>query len=195
MTQTATKQQPELTPTELTESSVPEIATQDSSQSLVERLRLLWEARRFLTRAAVAGLLMGLLAAFLLPVRYESSTKLMPPDQSSSGMAMMAALSARTGGGLGLVASDLLGLKSSGELFVGILESQTIQSRLVNQFSLQQAYRMRHLDDARKRLGENTRILEDRRSGIITLTVYGPRCPACSSACQCLRHKPGSARS
>jgi uncharacterized protein involved in exopolysaccharide biosynthesis len=169
--QTGTKQQPELAPSELTEFSAPEVASQDSAESLVGRLRLLWDERWLLTKAAIAGLLMGLLIAFLLPVRYESPTKLMPPDQSSSNMAMLAALSARTGGGLGLVAGDLLGLKSSGELFVGILESQTIQSRLVNQFSLKQVYGMRQLEDARKRLGENTRILEDRRSGIITLTV------------------------
>jgi uncharacterized protein involved in exopolysaccharide biosynthesis len=168
--QTGTKQQPEPAPPELTKPSAPDVAAQDSSR-LVERLRLLWDNRRLLMRTAVAGLLLGLLTAFLLPVRYESSTKLMPPDESSSGMAMLAALSAKAGGGLGLVGADLLGLKSSGELFVGILESQTIQSRLVNQFGLQQVYRMRHLEDARKRLGENTRILEDRRSGIISLTV------------------------
>ncbi len=51
----------------------------------------------------------------------------MPPDsQSGSGIAMLAALSAKDGG-LGAVAVDLLGLKSSGALFIVVLRSQTSQ--------------------------------------------------------------------
>ena len=137
-----------------------------------ERLRLLWNARKRLKRATTAGLVVGVLVAFLLPAKYESTAQLMPPDtQSASGAAMLAAISARTGGAIEGVSSDLLGLKSSGALFIGILSSRTVQQRLVNRFDLRKVYRRRLEEDARRDLAENTKAWEDRHSGIIAIAV------------------------
>jgi uncharacterized protein involved in exopolysaccharide biosynthesis len=133
---------------------------------------LLWNQRRFLGRAALLGLLIGTAVAFLLPKRFESTTQLMPPDnQSTSTIALMAGLSAKTGGGLGAVAGDLLGLKSSGALFIGILRSRTVEDRLIDQFDLKRVYWTRLEQTARRKLEENTSISEDRKSGILTITV------------------------
>jgi uncharacterized protein involved in exopolysaccharide biosynthesis len=140
--------------------------------SLVGWLRLLWNERRMMSRAALAGLLAGSLLAFALPKKFESTTQLMPPDnQSTSGMAMLAALSARTGGGLGTFGADLLGIKSSGSLFIGILRSRTVEDRLIERFDLKKAYRTRLDETARRILAESTTIYEDRKSGILTITV------------------------
>lgn len=137
----------------------------------IARLRLLWERRRTVLRVTGYGLLAATLVAFLIPKRYESTARLMPPDsQSASGVALLAALSARTGG-LGGFAGDLLGLKSSGALFVGVLRSRTVEDRLVQQFDLKSLYGVTRSEDARLQLERNTRIAEDRKSGIITLVV------------------------
>jgi uncharacterized protein involved in exopolysaccharide biosynthesis len=139
---------------------------------LIERLRILWNRRQFLVRAVLAGMAFGCLLAFVLPVEYQSSAQLMPPDtQSGAGMAMLASLAARNGNGLGAVAGDLLGIKSSGALFIGVLRSQTSQNRLVQQFDLRKVYGKRLFIDARTTLDENTSISEDRKSGIITISV------------------------
>jgi len=138
----------------------------------VQRLRLLWNERRFLNRAAIAGLLLGTLIAFLLPKRFESTTQLMPPDsQSTSGVAMLAALTAKAGGGFGGIAGDLLGMKSSGALFIGILRSRTVEDRLVERFELKRVYWTKLEESARRKLEENTAISEDRKSGIINIAV------------------------
>src|SRR5437764_13632489 len=90
---------------------------------LVDRLRLLWEQRRFLFRVLIWGLAVFTLIAFVIPKRYESTVVLMPPDdQSGSGMMMAAALASKISGKtLGGVPGDILGMKSSGDLFIGIL--------------------------------------------------------------------------
>jgi capsule polysaccharide export protein KpsE/RkpR len=138
-------------------------------------LRLLWERRRYLGKALFAGLVTGCLVAFLIPARYESSAQLMPPDnQSGSGLAMLAALTAKSGGGgggLGAVAGDLLGVKSSGALFVGVLNSRTVEDRLIERFQLKKVYSVQLEEDARKNLAENTSVSEDRKTGIIAITV------------------------
>jgi len=153
-------------------SLVEPVDAEASRERTVARLRLLWEQRRFLMRVAGWGLLIATAIAFLIPKRYESTARLMPPDsQSTSGLAAMAALSARTGTGLGAFAGDLLGLKSTGALFVGILHSRSVEDRLVERFHLQRVYGTRLSEKARKKLEERTAISEDRKSGIITITV------------------------
>lgn len=173
MTQTATKQQPEAAPQPVMEEvSLPEAPLKDSREWQAERLRLLWGRRRLFFRAGVIGLLVSTLIAFSIPKFYTSTAQLMPPDtQSSSGIAMMAAMAAKVGGGLGSMAGDLLGVKSSGALFIGVLKSQTAQDRLIQQFDLRKIYGKRLIADARTKLDENTSISEDRKSGIITISV------------------------
>ncbi len=179
MTQTATKQQPEAAlPPRTGDVSLAEGLLEDSREWQAARLRLLWGRRRFFFRTAAAGLLFSTLLALVIPKSYISTTQLMPPDpQSVSGMAMMTAMAAKAGGGLGAVAGDLLGLKTSGALFIGVLRSQTTQERLVQQFDLRKVYGKRLVVDARTKLDENTSISEDRKSGIITISVtdHGPQ--------------------
>src|SRR5437867_4964623 len=154
------------------EVSLPEAPLADPREWQAERLRLLWKRRRFFLRAGTLGLIASTVVAFLIPKSYTSTTQLMPPDtQSSSGIAMMAAMAAKVGGGLGSMAGDLLGVKSSGALFIGVLRSQTSQERLIQQFDLRKVYGKRLVVDARTKLDENTSISEDRKSGIITISV------------------------
>ena len=172
MTQTATKQQPEEQLPVGGEASLLETPPEDLREWQADQLRLFWGRRRLFFRVGAVGLLLSTLVAFLIPKSYTATTQLMPPDpQSTSGMAMMAAMAAKAGGGLAGVAGDLLGLKSSGALFVGVLRSQTSQDRLVEQFDLQKVYGKRLVMDARLALDENTSISEDKKSGIITISV------------------------
>ena len=153
MTQTGVKPQREASPTpEFSVASVSESSDQKLRNAAVRRLRLLWLKRRFLFRGGLAGLLLGTVLSLSLPKRFESTTRLMPPDiQSSSGMALLAGLAARAGNGLGALAGgDLLGIKSSGALFIGVLRSDTVQDRLVDRFQLQEVYGKQLEEDARR---------------------------------------------
>ena len=172
MRQTATKPQIEDLPErEIGTISVPDVSLEDSREWQAERLRLLWGRREFFLRVAGIALTVSTFIAFLIPKQYTSTAQLMPPDaQSTSGMAMMAAFAAK-GGGLGSVAGDLLGMKSTGALFIGVLRSQTSQDQLIQQFDLKRVYGASLVTDARMRLDQNTSISEDRKSGIITISV------------------------
>jgi uncharacterized protein involved in exopolysaccharide biosynthesis len=152
--------------------------TPEPDESTIVRIRLLWEQRAFLLRVAVYALLASTLIAFLIPARYESKARLMPPDnQSTSGFATaIAAMSGSVGGsgamgGLGGIAGELLGLKSTSDIFVGILSSRTVQDKLIEQFDLKSLYGDRRMVDARKDLADHTDITVDRKSQIITISV------------------------
>jgi len=164
---------------ELPEHQLPATAgreeTPQGSGNSVAYLRLLWESRRFVTRIVFYGLLASTLIAFLIPARYKSTARLMPPDNSQSGGLAMAAAALSGGagglGGLGGIASEMLGLKSTSDIFVGILSSRTVQDKLIQQFDLKKLYRDRRMEDARKDLAEHTDISVDRKSQIITIAV------------------------
>ena len=136
-------------------------------------LQLLWANRRVLVRFGICAALASVLVAFLIPVRYESITRLMPPDgQSGSSLGMLAAMAGRSGAaGLGGVAGDLLGVKSSGALFVGIIGSESVRDALIEKFRLMKIYQDSKIEDARSDLAERTSVTEDRKSGIISITV------------------------
>jgi capsule polysaccharide export protein KpsE/RkpR len=158
-------------------SSLP-LESVQMSQGFLPYLRLFWEHRQFLLRTAAYALLASILIAFLIPARYQSLTRLMPPDsQSTSGLGMLALMAGRSGAagsgaaGFGGIAGDLLGVKSSGALFVGILGSETVQDRLIDEFHLMKVYHDWKIEDARKDLAERTEVSEDRKSGIISIGV------------------------
>jgi capsule polysaccharide export protein KpsE/RkpR len=97
----------------------------------------------------------------------------MPPDtQSAAGLGLLAAMSGKSIGGFGGgIATDLLGVKSSGALFVGIVGSQTVQDRVIRDFDLQRIYGDSKVEDARNDLAQHTDVAEDRKSGIITIGI------------------------
>jgi uncharacterized protein involved in exopolysaccharide biosynthesis len=175
LTQTSAKPHSEVEP-ELPKGFLPfEADTRASRERWISKLRLLWRGRRFLLRVTAVGLFAGALLAFLIPSRYEATTQIMPPDSQSGGtLALIAGLTSQpgaAGGGLGAMASDLLGVKSTGALFVGVLQSRSVQDRIVEKFGLQKVYGRKLEQAARDKLAENTSVTEDRKSGIITLNV------------------------
>jgi uncharacterized protein involved in exopolysaccharide biosynthesis len=149
-----------------------ELEQRAARERTVAHLRLLWQNRRFLARVAGAGLLFSVVVALLIPSRYQSVARLMPPDnQSGSGLAMAAAALSGQASGLAGMAGDLLGLKSNSDLFVGVLTSRTVADQLIRKFNLQKVYGARRMEDARKALATHTATSVDRKSQIITITV------------------------
>jgi len=150
----------------------------DSSALAV--LRLAWRRRRFVAQLSAIGALLSLALAFLIPTRFDSTVRLVPPDpQSQSPLALMASASTMGLGGnagLGGLAADLLGTKNSGAFFVEILRSRTVQNELIRRFDLRKVYHERYWENARKDLAKKTDIKEDKKSGVITITI-GDRSP------------------
>jgi capsule polysaccharide export protein KpsE/RkpR len=151
-----------------------ELDYQERHDRTIARLRLLWSRRAFLFRITAWGLVLSTLITVLIPNRYVSTARLMPPDNaSSSGLAMVAATLTGGGGRTGLsgIASDLLGLKSTSDTFAGILSSRTAEDALIEKFNLRKVYWDRRMEDARKDLEDHTDISVDRKTQIVTIKV------------------------
>jgi len=152
-------------------------------QSGFEWAWLLWLNRGTVGRWTLCGIVLATIIAFVIPKQYESATQLMPPDMKSGGglgMAMAAAMGSGRGagsgllggvGGLGGIASDLLGTKDPGAVWADMLASRTVQDRIVDRFALRKVYGVGYEEAARKVLQQNTQISVDRKSGVTSIVV------------------------
>jgi capsule polysaccharide export protein KpsE/RkpR len=143
----------------------------------VNNAALLWEKRRTLARTAGIAMLLALAVALLLPKRYESSARIMPPANTGSGAALLAAFAGGSGGGLGSLGSlgslagGIFGGVGNTSLFIDLLRSGSVSEDLIDRFDLQRVYRKRYRIDTAKYLASRTKIVDDKKSGVITVTV------------------------
>ena len=140
----------------------------------VTNASLLWEHRRAVLRVIAIALLVNVVIVFLIPKRYESTARIMPPETSGASTALFAALAGRGMGelsGLSSLAGSLLGARTSSALFVDLLRSGTISGDLIDRFQLQSVYRKRYRVDTAKYLARHTTIVDDKKSGVISITV------------------------
>lgn len=136
-------------------------------------LHILWSSRTALIRVTGIALIISLAVAFVIPRMYVSQARIMPPEVSGSNTAMLAALAQRASGNdiLGGLAWSLLGGHSSSALFVNLLQSASVSGRLIERFHLMSVYHKRYRIDAAKVLARRTRIEQDKKSGVLTISV------------------------
>jgi capsule polysaccharide export protein KpsE/RkpR len=145
---------------------------QEARERRIERAGHLWSRRKILAKFAAWGAAASILIAVLIPSQFASTTRLMPPDSAQGqGLAMFAAAAGKLGGNLASIGNELLGLKTSDDLFAGVLLSRTVQDDLITKFDLRKVYGVRRWVDARKELTRDTDIGIDRKSGILTIQV------------------------
>lgn len=145
----------------------PELSQHHQGEASI--LTRVWAGRDFVFRATYLGLLVSTVIAFWLTPRYVSTVRIMPPEKQS--LSTLAALVGGADDKLSAIASDAVGLKTSGALFVGMLGSRTVQDRLVVRYDLRNVYDASLMVSARERLAGNTDVSEDRKSGIISVSV------------------------
>jgi len=126
---------------------------------------------------AVAAL--TFLILLIIPKKYTASARLLPPQQNITlsaqvleqlgGRALPGSALTR-GMGLSGLTGGLLGLKSPGDLYVGILTGETISDRIIVRFNLRTLYDKKYIEDVRMKLAERTRISSE-KDGLIVIEV------------------------
>jgi capsule polysaccharide export protein KpsE/RkpR len=153
--------------------------TRSRSDKLREWLAIgeyLWSRRTSILWWTVLGTALSGLFVYKLCF-FEATAQVMPPDNGGGGLSAMGVstlLRASGTSNLSNLASDMFGVKSSGALFVKVLQSRTVEDNLVDKFDLRQRYSWFgpiYREDARSKLEHRTKINEDKKSGVISITV------------------------
>lgn len=136
-----------------------EISLLDLAIVLAKNKRLIIGLPLFAGVAAIA-------ATLLMAPIFTATTKILPPQQSSStASAMLAQL-----GGLAGLAGSATGIKNPNDLYVAMMQSRTVGDKLIDRFSLMTLWKAEFRADAQKRLDGGSKISSG-KDGIITIEV------------------------
>jgi len=143
---------------------------EEDSIDFVELFRKLRRGKKTIFTISLVSMAIATVVAFLLPLRYTSSTSFVPPtlNNASSMSSVLAGQLSSLG------ASDMVGsLKNPGDVYAGILRSRSIASELVRdkRFDLMHVYKVKKESQAEKILGNNTVVTVDIKSSIVTVDV------------------------
>lgn len=138
----------------------------DDEINLLELLLVLVKNKFMIIGSMAATFVLAAGVTLLLPNIYTSTARLLPPQQERGGLSAMMA-------GMGDLAA-LAGISaggSSGELFVGMLQSRTVADAVIDQFDLMTVYDQKYRTEMYGKLNKLVNISLGRRDGIITISV------------------------
>lgn len=131
-------------------------------------LRLMLRHRRLLTVVALSAALLASLIALVLPPTYTATARLLPPQQSQSLATLFMGQAAASP--LASMAQKEFGLKNPADIYIGLLNSRSIQDGLIHDFDLARVYRLRRPSEVRNELATRTRI-QLTKEGLIAVSV------------------------
>lgn len=150
---------PTLTPGQALENdSTDEISLLDLALVVAENLRLL----------VIGPLLVGLAAlgiSFAVPPTFTAKVVMLPPQQQQSA----AASALQNLGALAGLAGGVAGIKSPADQYVALMQTTSVEDRLIERFKLMEVYDEKYRSEARKELEKNTRISAGKKDGLLTI--------------------------
>ena len=143
----------------------------EDSINLLDLALVLAVRKRFILLCGFIAAVVTAIIVLVIPVSFTATTTMLPPQQSSSASALLGSLgglASLAGGGGG--AASMLGLKNPADLYIGLLQSETIADGLIDRFHLMGVYKAKKMDAARKALKSATTILAE-KSSLIRISV------------------------
>lgn len=165
------------------DSPVKKSSDGDKEIMLLDYLIVLAKHARMIIYSSFAVTVLAMIILLLISNKYTSTARIMPPQQNFTlsaqildqlgGTTVLPTVMA--GGGAGGMAA-LLGLKSPGDLYVGMLSGNTIFDRIIDQFKLRDEYKswitsgFPPIEDLREKLNKMVDISSS-KEGLILIDV------------------------
>jgi tyrosine-protein kinase Etk/Wzc len=146
----------------------PPLAAQAGIEfDLLDLLLVVAERKNTIILATVIGMFLFTGLVLLMHPTFTAKAVVLPPQQGQSSAALVSQL--------GSLAA-LTGLGSSGavkdpnDLYLGVLQSNTVQDGLIKRLDLMAAYKVKKLSDARRMLAGGSKFVSE-KGGMISITV------------------------
>ncbi|OYU42604.1 MAG: lipopolysaccharide biosynthesis protein, partial [Burkholderiales bacterium PBB4] len=141
-------------------SDAADVTFLDMALGIAKNLRLLFFV------PILAGLL-ALGSTYLIKPTFSARTVILPPQQQQSA----ASLAIQSLGALASVAGVAAGVRNPADQYIALMQSQSVEDRLIDTYKLQEVYKTTTQTAARRALEANTRIGAGKKDGLITVEV------------------------
>lgn len=146
----------------------------ETETSLLDVTLVLVQNKRFIIRFVAVAMILAIVVSLILPVKYEATTVLLPPSQSTSLASSILGQSGGIGAGsiglLGALAGGL-GLKTQTDTYIAFLKSRTVEDAMIQRFGLLSEYHLKRMSEARKELETRTTIKAGAKDGLIRIAI------------------------
>ena len=152
---------------QLTPAAAPALEHDEQGVDLLTLFTWLGQGKRLLATVTLTVAVLALVAGLLWPKTYTAQATFLAPggQQQSTSAAALAALGSLGGLAVGAAA------KSPDELYVALLQSDSVRRALAEHFDLKARYDASTYESLRRELQQNIRVFSDRKSGLITVDV------------------------
>lgn len=134
---------------------------------MFDYLEIIVSSWRLIARITILSAVISIIIALLLPKKYSSTARILPPQQDVNLMGMMMG----AGGGLSSLAGGMLGLGTPADQYASILKSERIGDAVIDRFKLMDVYKMDYRLDMYEKLNKLVDISAGKKDGIITISV------------------------
>ena len=145
-----------------------QVTPPENEISLLDLLLALAENARLVVFGSLGVGLAALAIAFAMTPIFTATTTILPPQQQQSTAALLASQLGVLAGVAGIGGGP--GLKNPADLYVALIKSRTVADRMIDRFDLVKLYEVEMRHDARKALGDLTRVIAG-RDGLIAIEV------------------------
>jgi tyrosine-protein kinase Etk/Wzc len=147
---------------------VMESTSEESGIDLLDLTTLLLRGKKTILKfMLVTAALAAVLVYFVMKPMYTAEATFLPP-QSAPGSGVSQMMSQL--GSLSTLGALSGGLKSPGDVYVGILKSRTIADGLIKRFDLQKIYKTKRISDTAKKLKDRSTFVSGKDT-LITISV------------------------
>jgi tyrosine-protein kinase Etk/Wzc len=150
-----------------TEYSPPREATRVGIEfDLLDLLLVMAERKNRIILASVIGMLISTGLVFLMHPVFTAKAMVLPPQQGQSSSGLLSQL----GSFAALAGLGSSGQKDPNDLYLAVLQSNTVADGLIKRLNLMAAYKVNKLTDARRMLAVSSKFVSE-RGGMISITV------------------------
>lgn len=154
--------------TEMVDVSAPAQETR-----LLDILIVLSRRWRFIGWFTAGAAVLTAIIVLIIPNKYTASSVVVPPGQNNSmGSALLNQLGELGSSSImASLAGGGLGLKNSGEMYVALFRSRTVEDAMIQRFDLMRRYHKKTMVDAREAFEDHTLVALGPKDGLIRVSV------------------------
>lgn len=138
------------------------------SINLLDYLEVIAKNWRMFFKITTIAAVLSVVYSLTLPNIYSATSRILPPQQDSSGLMGMLMGSA---GGMGGMAVDLLGKGTPADMYAGILHSEAMSDAIIDRFKLMELLEQKYRVVTYKLLDKKVDITAGKKDGIISISV------------------------
>jgi tyrosine-protein kinase Etk/Wzc len=146
-------------------------AVDEEEIDFLKYIEIILKCKKMILKVTITAFALSIIIAFLWPKTYESTARILPPQQDKGLMGLMMGQMAGGNGSLASLAGGALGMVTPADQYASILQSERIKDSIIDRFKLMEEYGKEYRADMYVKIDKIVEVKAGRKDGIISISV------------------------